>query len=134
MSKRNRTRLIGAYSEPPAPSISLPFTLANLRALLAEGERPDARYTHQQIKAWADGFWWTQFEPVVSLGADVPPEIEKAAELAQEIEMQWDMHLANTYTLLELQRVDFSHVRLPTKWFADWLARLHQLAPPTVSE
>ncbi len=134
MSKRKRTREIGAYSEPPAPSINLPFTVANLRALLAEGTRPDAHYTHQQIKDWADQFWWTQSEQVMDRGAEVPAKVEAAADLAQEIELQWDMYLANTYALPELQRLDFSQVRLPPEWFADWLARLNQLAPLTVSD
>jgi hypothetical protein len=134
MAKRNRTRFVGAYSEPPAPAIDLPFTRANLRALLAEGARPDARYTHQQIKDWADRFWWTQSEQVVVQGGDVPAEIEAAADLAQEIEAQWDLYLANTYTPSELQHLDFSRVRLPQSWFTDWLARLDHLAPPMVSE
>ncbi len=60
--------------------------------------------------------------------------MKAAADRAQEIEMQWDMYLANTYTLPELQHLDFSQVRLPNEWFADWLARLNQLAPPTVFE
>jgi hypothetical protein len=47
--------------------------------------------------------------------------------------MQWDMYLANTYTLPELQHLDFSRVCLPQEWFADCSARLNQLAP-TVSE
>jgi hypothetical protein len=134
MSKQKRTRFLGASSEPPASAIDLPFTLANLRALLAEGARPDARYTHQQIKAWADRFWWTQSEQVVFRGGDVPAEIEAAADLAQEIEAQGDMYLANTYTLSELQHLDFSHVYLPPSWFTDWLAQLDHLAPPMVSE
>jgi hypothetical protein len=134
MPKRKRTRFVGAYSEPPAPSINLPFTLANLRALLIEGARSDGRYTHQQVKNWAEQFWWTQSEQVMFQGADVPAEIEAATELAQEIEMQWDTYLANTHTLQELQCLDFSQVRLPMEWFADWLARLNELAPPTVSE
>ena len=83
MSKRKRTRFLGAYSESPAPAIDLPFTLANLRALLAEGARPDARYTHQQIKDWADRFWWTQSEQVVFQGGDVPAAIAAAADLAR---------------------------------------------------
>ncbi len=134
MPKRKRTRFVGAYSEPPAPSLDLPFTLANLRALLIEGTRPDGGYTHQQIKDWAEQFWWTQYEQPFFQGEEVLPLVEEAADLAQEIEMQWDMYLANTYTLSELQHLDFSHVRLPTQWFADWLARLNQLSPPPVSE
>ncbi len=127
MSKRKRSRLVGKYFEPPAPSISLPFTLANLRALLAEGARPDAQYTHQQIKTWADGFWWRYTIWPADPDASVPPELQAAAELAQEIELQWDMYLANTYTLSELQHLDFSQVRLPNEWFVEWLARLDQM-------
>ena len=134
MSKRKRTHFVGAYAEPPAPSISLPFTLANFRALLAEGARLDARYTHQQIKDWADGFWWRYTMWPADPEASVPAEMKAAATLAQEIEMQWDMHLANTHTLQELQHLDFAQVRLPTEWFADWLTRLDELVPPTVSE
>ena len=134
MSKHKRTRYVGAYAEPPAPSISVPFTLANFRAFLAEGARPDARYTHQQIKAWTDQFWWRYTEWPADPAASVPAELKVAAGLAQEIEMQWDMYLANTHTLQELQHLDFSQVRLPEHWFAEWLARLNQLAPPTVSE
>jgi hypothetical protein len=134
MSKRKRTRFVGAYAEPPALAIDLPFTLADFRALLAEGVRPDARYTHQQIKEWAARFWWTQSERPFALGLDVAPDVEQAADLAQHIEMQWDMYLANTYTLPQLQHLDFTHVRLPEQWFADWLTQLDQLVPPMVSE
>lgn len=36
-TKRKHTRFVGVYSEPPASAIDLPFTLANLRALVSEG-------------------------------------------------------------------------------------------------
>lgn len=134
MSKQSRRHLNGAYSEPPALSISLPFTLDNLRALLAEGAHPDAHYTHQQIKDWAEHFWQRHNLWSAEPRADIPAEIVAAANLAQEIEMQWDMYLANTYTLPELQHLDVSRVQLPHEWFADWLARLDQLVGPTVSE
>ena len=64
----------------------------------------------------------------------MPTYIEAVAELAQEIEMQWDMYLQNTYTLLQLQHMDFSRIRLPEAWFADWLAKLEQLAGPAQGE
>lgn len=96
--------------------------------------RPDTRYTRQQIKDWADRFWWTQSEQVVSRGVDVSAVVTAAAIVAHAIDMHWDVYLANTYTLRELQHVDFSHVRLPHNWFTTWLAWLDQLASPTVSE
>lgn len=126
-SKQKRTRFLGAYFEPPGPPVDLPFTLASFRALLEEGARPDARYTHQQIKDWAQQFWWTQFQQVMNHGGTVPEVIDAATDLGIEIETQWDLYLANTYTLSELQRLDFSHVSLPQHWFTDWLARLDYL-------
>lgn len=134
MSQRNRHRFGGAYRESAPPPIDLPFTIANFRTLLTAGMRPDAPYTHQQIKDWAARFWWAQSEQPISLGADVVPDIEQAADLAQEVEVQWDLYLANTYTLSDLQRLDFAQVHLPYTWFAEWLARLHQMLPPSVSE
>jgi hypothetical protein len=124
MSKRKRTRVVDAYFEPPAPPINLPFTLANFRALLEEGASPDARYTHQQIKDWAQQFWWTQFQQVMNHGGTVPEVIEAAADLGIEIETQWDLYLANAYTFSELKHLDFSAVRLPQSWFTGWLAQL----------
>lgn len=134
MPEQNRTRLVGVWMETPAVSIDLPFTVVNLRALLLDGARSSGQYTHQQVKNWAEQFWWTQSERPFDLGIDVAPDIVKAARLAQEIEMQWDMYLGTSFTLQELQRLDYSQVRLPTEWFADWLAHLNVLAPPTVSE
>jgi len=134
MAKRRRTRQIEVYSEPQTPPINLLFTLSSFRALLTEGARPDGRYTHQQIKYWADQFWWKWSKQVELQKTDVPTEIEAAAALAQDIEMQWDMFLANTYTLPELQRLDFSQVLLPFDWFTDWLAQLDDLMPPKIAE
>jgi hypothetical protein len=134
MSKRKRSRFVGAYAESPFPPIDLPFTITNFLALLTEGARPDSHYTHQQIAEWADQFWWTQFERPDFLGIDVPPEIEKATDIAQDVEMQWVMYLADTYTLAELQHLDRSKVRLPHEWYSDWLTQLLQLVPPTAAE
>ena len=34
----------------------------------------------------------------------------------------------DTFSLTELQSLDFSRVRLPHEWFADWLAKLEARA------
>ena len=122
MSKRKRNRSAGAYLQPAPAPIDLPFTLTNFRALLTDGARPDtdARYTHQQINDWAGSFWWTQFGRPDFLGFDVPPEIEKAADIAQDVEIQWVMYVADTYSLEELQHLDSSKVR-PTARMVFWL-------------
>jgi hypothetical protein len=41
-----------------AARLTLPYTLANFRLLLAEGARSSSRYTHADIAAWAGAFWW----------------------------------------------------------------------------
>lgn len=135
MSKRKRTRYLDAYGQSPAPSIDLPLTLENFRDLLIAGARPDGRYTHQQIKDWAARFWGRHIrsEPVDPT-LKAPEEIRLAANLAQEIEAQWDMFLVNTYKPSELQHLDFSQVRLPYEWFADWLAQLNRVISRTSVE
>jgi hypothetical protein len=65
---------------------------------------------------------WTLSVQIACLGTEVPEETAAATELAQEVEMQWEMFLANTYALAELQHVDFSRVHLPHSWFTGRLA------------
>lgn len=131
---KKRDHFVGSYRESSAAPIKLPYTLASFRELLADGMRADSRYTHEQIKDWATLFWWTQSEHPLLSRTDVPPEIKKAADIAQDIEMQWDMYLVNTYTLPELHSMDFSQVRLPAEWFANWLAQLSLLMPSSVAQ
>jgi hypothetical protein len=131
---KKRNCFSGDHVKSPVQPIELPYTLASFRELLADGMRADSRYTHEQIKDWASLFWWTQTQHPLRSWTDVPPEIKKAADIAQDIEMQWDMYLVNSYTLPELQSMDSSQVRLPTEWFANWLARLSQLMRPAAPE
>lgn len=132
MNPRRKYRLIGTHREQTAAPIELPFTITNLVSLLADGANPNGCHTHQQIKDWADRFWWVRYEQ--PLYEDVPSGLKAIAHLAQNVEMQWDMYLANTFTLVELNALDFSQVRLPGAWFAEWLDTLRQLAQTTDAE
>ena len=38
-----------------------------------------------------------------------------------DVDAQWDLFLANTYTFDELRILDYNSVRLPKEWFVDWL-------------
>jgi hypothetical protein len=40
------------------------------------------------------------------------------------VETQWDLYLANTYTLEELKAKDFEMEQMPKEWFNDWLRQL----------
>lgn len=129
--KNRKSAFIGSYLEPSAAPIDLPFTVANFGALLSEGAQPESHFSHQQIKDWAARFWWQWFEqPPVAI-ADRSPSLREIANLAQEVEMRWDMYLGNQYALDVLQSLDFSQVRLPYPWFDEWHERLRTLVGPS---
>lgn len=44
--------------------------------------------------------------------------------ILEDISAQWDLFLANTFSLKELQQLDFSKVKLPIEWFEGWLKEL----------
>lgn len=108
----------GAWTEPHCSVIDLPLTKESLVLVLQsalEGEK--SPYTHQQIAWWADNFHMAQF--------DFENPIEPAvADVAFDLHVQWQMNLEETYTLEELQSLDFSKVQLPVAWFSKWLAQL----------
>ena len=96
----------------------MPFTRDAAIQMLKWGADPDeSPYSHKQIAEWCDRFW-CQY-----LDTDAPPDIEPLLPLLTDVETQWDLFLANTYTISELQAGDFENVRLPTEWFNDWLTR-----------
>jgi len=41
-----------------------------------------------------------------------------------DVETQWDLFLANTLTLQELQSPNFAEIPLPTEWFDKWLRQM----------
>ena len=100
----------------PAP---MPFTRASVMQMLAWGASPDSSpYTHKQIAEWCDRFW-CQY-----LDVDASPEIEKLLPILTDVETQWDLYLANTYSLSQLQTQSFEHERMPVEWFCDWLKQV----------
>lgn len=58
------------------------------------------------------------------LDSDNTSEFDRAISIAADVDCQWDLYLANTYKLQELQKLDFAAVRLPPEWFQDWLMKL----------
>ena len=96
--------------------IELEFTRENALKLLAMGARPEeSPFSHKQIAEWCDRYWCKY------LDVDAPREIEKLLPILTSVETQWDLYLANTYSLKELQEGNFESVRLPVEWFKDWL-------------
>lgn len=40
--------------------------------------------------------------------------------LLEDMSAQWDLYLANTYTIEELQKLSLQQVRLPEPWLRRW--------------
>lgn len=86
--------------------------------MLQWGANPDSSpFTHKQIAEWCDRFW-CQY-----LDVDAEPEIESLLSTLTDVETQWDLYLANTYSTKELQAEDFESEQMPKEWFNDWLRR-----------
>ena len=114
-----RNRYLGSWTEPAADLISLPYTSTSLRTLLKIGQSPEqAEYTHQQIARWCDLFVFHFF--------DDPADRDRTIELevAQDVSAQWDLTIANTFTLEECRNLNYSEFQLPCAWFTDWLEQL----------
>lgn len=96
--------------------ILLPFSLSNFLLLLQHGANPSVSpYSHKQIVEWCDKFW-CQY-----LDLDAPAEIEAILPLLTDVETQWDLYLANTFTIEQLRSSNFENENMPIEWFEEWL-------------
>ena len=130
-SNRKRNKLVGSWAETPAAAIDLPLTMASLKQLLDIGrDDTDSTYTHQQIAAWCEQYYDQYYkDPNIH---DETPDFA----IANDVHAQWQLSLANSYSLDELQSLDFSSVILPLEWFNDWSNKLGEADQrlPTSSE
>lgn len=102
-----------------SPLPDLPFTRAAAIQMLRWGADPSSSpYSHKQIAEWCDRFWCRFLE------IEAPPEIESLLPILADVEMQWDLYLANTYTFAELRSKDFEGEQMPKEWFNAWLREL----------
>jgi hypothetical protein len=67
------------------------------------------------------------------LDTDDAPAMDAAIRIAADVNCQWDLFLANSYTLDQLRQLDFTGVRLPTEWFLDWQRQLKIIEPDAAS-
>jgi len=116
---KGRNQFIGSWKESPCRWIDLPFSRKSLEQVLTWGAMPDGSpHTHQEIAHWCDRMHMSL------LDADGGPGAGREVDVAADVDCQWDLFLINTYKLDELRTLDFSSVRLPVEWFADWLKEL----------
>jgi len=109
----------GKWSELISNEIKLDFTVENAKRVVSSGLVSDSIYTHQDIASWCEKFWNKYSD------TDGPSEIENIMSVLADIETQWDLYLVNTYSLEELQKMEFSTVRMPLEWFEKWNAELN---------
>jgi len=99
--------------------IGLPFTRASAELLLQHGTNPGASpYSHKQIAEWCDRFW-SQY-----IDIDAEDEIEQLLPVLSDVETQWDIYLANKYSIEELRSVSFDDEHMSVEWFIEWLDQI----------
>jgi hypothetical protein len=119
---RDRGRYLGRLVEPSPAPIPLPPTAESLRVLIGHAADQDPLpHTHHAIARWcADAArLWREAEESGDAIAD-----PVALAVAEDVDAQFDLFLANSYMPEELNDLDVSHVQLPQAWFASWLAQL----------
>lgn len=118
-NRKGRNTYVGCWTETACRAIPLPFTPESLHQILAWGLQPvSSPFTHQEIAQWC-----TRMHAIY-LDVDVEPALERAIRVAADVDCQWDLFLANTYTLQQLQSLDFAKVSMPSGWFVDWQNQL----------
>ncbi|HEY0980240.1 MAG TPA: hypothetical protein VGE18_02405 [Candidatus Paceibacterota bacterium] len=99
------------------PAIKLPFTLASLRKVLDMGISSDT-VTHADIAEWADRFVSEYISEEEIAFED--KDLERAYEIVDDIDTQWEMNLINKYPVEEIATKDVSNVKLPKELFVKW--------------
>jgi hypothetical protein len=105
----------------PSKPIELPFTRDSVIRVLTCGANPEASpYSHKQIAEWCDRFW-RQY-----LDIDAEPAIEELLPVLTDVETQWDLYLATTYSIEELRSKSFDSETMPVQWFREWLKEVEK--------
>ena len=116
--KKKKNKYIGKWEEPVSKKIMLPYSVESLIKVLIFGKSENSEYTHQDIAHWCDRFHMAMFD------VETDSQMDIATGIAADVDAQWDMFLSNTYSLEELQNLDFSLIRLPDEWFDNWLKQI----------
>jgi len=101
--------------------IPLEFTLSSLREVLSWGAQPESSpYTHEEIAHWCDQMFMRFMD------VDCDSALDNAISVAASVDCQWDLFLANSYSIEKLSTLDLSKVFLPVEWFQEWLVELNK--------
>lgn len=124
--RKGRNQYVGTWTETGWQEIALPFTRESLMTVLAWGAgEQSSTHLHQDIAHWCDRLH------MAHVNGELPGDehiLRPLVDIAYDVSTQWELFLANTYTLEQLQSLQFSTVTLPVVWFQDWLRRVRGLS------
>ena len=82
--------------------VTLPSTREAVLRVLARVASPEQYpHSHKKIAEWCDRFWCSY------LDVDAPDDIDPLLPILTSVETQWDLYLANTYSISELRSHSF---------------------------
>src|ERR687885_490270 len=88
--KKDKSGHGSSWQESPFQRLDLSFTLESLKKVLGYGMDEHSPVTHQQIADWCFRFWWEREEGSLSSAED--ERLDTAAEVAIDIDAQWDLY------------------------------------------
>ena len=104
-------------------SIDFSYSFENLKKLLNFICRKENKFSQYEFAKWCDNL-------TMAFEDDEAEELNEFDNIvfgiARDFECQWDLFLVNTYSVKELQNLDFSKVKLPQEWFIEWLKQLNE--------
>lgn len=109
-------------------TIELPHSPDVLAVLLQEGSRGSmSRYTHLDIVDWA-----RRYAEELREQAPLPGDLLRCWQIADDMTLQWELHISSHYSMDEMRRFSHVDILLPRHFFDTWLALLTAPFAPAV--
>lgn len=115
-----RNQYDGSWQPADPHPILLPYTPDTLASLLDGVITGGIPYSHYAIADWCSRFL-SQLLYQESDELFLPVQA-----IVEDISVQWDLYLLNTYTTEQLAALDLDSIALPVVWFTDWQTQLNQ--------
>lgn len=115
---KKRKNYIGKYIEPVYETITSVFCLASLKSHLENIVNETSEYTEKEFVDWC----YKNFTKKMD-SEEENSEMNKALNIAEDIDIQWDLFLANSFSLSDLQKIDFNKIQLPKEWYIKWVEK-----------
>ncbi len=96
--------------------IKKPFNQESLMELLHQGEKGTlSSHSHWQIVQWCAEYVDYHNSPLTE---------DPTLQVADEVVVKWELHLASQYSIDDMQRFSQSDVLLPKEYFHSWIEQL----------